>query len=171
MLLTETTTTCDPPPVALAPLQAPDALQEVGELVVVQARVTLAPLVTVIGPSEGVPPGGVALISTVGAPATVILTVTESETLLYPLLEQVIIKTLLVETVTFCDPPAGNGEPLQAPDAVHDVGLLTVVQDIVTELPEVTVIGPSEGGWPELLALISTVGWPEVHVGTLKADP
>ena len=67
------------PPTALLPDQAPEAEQLVGELVVLQAKVTEEPLATVIGPSLLL-----AVKLTVGTLAT--LTVTESGLLLPALL-------------------------------------------------------------------------------------
>ena len=76
----------------MLPDQAPEALQLEGELVVVQARLTVEPEETEMGPLLPL-----AVIFTVGGLPT--LTVTESRSLPTALV-QVIVKVLLEETVT-----------------------------------------------------------------------
>ncbi|MDP3991507.1 MAG: hypothetical protein Q8P66_01210, partial [Candidatus Colwellbacteria bacterium] len=118
-------------------------------LLEVQERAAEDPESMVIGPSEPF-----ALMSTVGGSSAPTLTVTLSETL-PPGPKQVIVYPREEVSGPVGWEPAIGLNPLQPPEAMHEVALLEV-QERVAEDPESMVMGPSEP-----FALMSTEGGKE----------
>jgi hypothetical protein len=118
------------PPVAFAPLQPPDAVQDVA-LVELQVSVEDPPLAIVVG---------FAVRIAVGTGLVVIVTAAAKAALVPPEPVQVIEYVVSVVKAPVLWVPLVANAPLQPPDAVHDVALVEL-QVNVEDSPLVTAVG------------------------------
>jgi hypothetical protein len=120
------------PLIACAPVHPPEAVHEVA-LLVVQVSVEVPPLATLVGFAVSVTPGG--------ADAAITVTVAVAAAGVVPLAPaQVSVKLVFAVNAVVVALPLSDCDPLQPPEAVHEVALV-VVQVSIEVPPVVTPVG------------------------------